>query len=220
MARTSLSTAVCLALLLAAGCQTTREAYYNAWEGMGYAKRERLADNVKAARQEQDEAKQEFANALEQFRSVANFDGGKIEPIYNKLKSSYDDCKSQADQVNAKIKSVKNVGNALFDEWKGEIAQIKDDPELERQSQDLYDRTRESYEELLERMDAAAASMQPVLSKFNNRVIFLKSALNAQAIASLKGTEAALGGDIDKLIQQMEASIAEADRFIAEISQK
>jgi hypothetical protein len=223
MPRTHLTAAVCLTLLSAcvqSGCQTTREAYYNAWEGMGYAKRERLADNVKAARQEQDEAKQEFANALEQFRSVVNFDGGSVEPVYNKLKGSYDDCKSQADAVNDKIKSVKNVGTALFDEWQGEISQIKDDPDLERQSQELFEQTRESYDELLERMDAAAASMQPVLSKFNNRVIFIKSALNAQAIASLKGTEAALGGDIEKLIQQMEASIAEADRFIAEISQK
>ena len=28
------------------GCQTTRTAYYNAWEKMGYAKRERLVDEL------------------------------------------------------------------------------------------------------------------------------------------------------------------------------
>jgi hypothetical protein len=66
-------------------------------------------------------------------------------------------------------------------------------------------------------MDTAAASMDPVLTRFHNRVLFIKGNLNAQAIASLKGTEVELGGDIDKLIKEMEASIAEADQFIAQI---
>ena len=60
-------TALCLLSIgitatLLAGCQTTREAYYNAWENIGgYAKRERLVDYVTAARNEQGEAKEEFA---------------------------------------------------------------------------------------------------------------------------------------------------------------
>jgi hypothetical protein len=62
--------------------------------------------------------------------------------------------------------------------------------------------------------------MDPVLSRFKNRVLFVKHNLNAQAIASLKGTEIELGGEIEKLIKEMEASIAEADQFIAEIQPK
>ena len=38
--------------------------------------------------------------------------------------------------------------------------------------------------------------MEPVLTKFKNRVLFIKHNLNAQAIASLKGTEIELGGEI------------------------
>jgi len=48
-------------------------------------------------------------------------------------------------------------------------------------------------------------------------ILFIKANLNAQAIASLQGTELELGGDINNLIKQMEASIAEADRFIAQV---
>jgi hypothetical protein len=69
-------------------------------------------------------------------------------------------------------------------------------------------------------MDSAAGTMDPVLQKFKNRVLFLKANLNAQAIASLKGTEVELGGDIDNLIKEMEASIAEADQFIAGLEKK
>jgi hypothetical protein len=202
------------------GCATTRKAYYNAWESMGYAKRERLVDNVKAAREEQVEAKQQFANALEQFKSVVNFQGGDLEKVYNKLDKEYKNSESQAEEVRSKIKSVKNVATALFTEWKGEIKEIKGDDALQAQSQKLFDQTKTNYEELVSRMDAAAATMDPVLQKFKNRVLFLKANLNAQAIASLKGTEIELGGDIDKLIKEMEASINEADQFIASLESK
>jgi hypothetical protein len=66
-------------------------------------------------------------------------------------------------------------------------------------------------------MDTAAASMDPVLTRFKNRVLFVKSNLNAQAIASLKGTEVELGSDINQLVKDMEASINEADAFIAKL---
>ena len=201
---------------LACGCATTRNAYYNTWEKFGYAKRERLVDNVKAARKEQVDAKQQFSSALEQFKSVVNFKGGDLETVYNKLNKEYLRCESQAGEVRDKIQSVKNVATALFQEWEGEVQQIKDDPSLQRQSRELLDRTKGNYKEMIDRMDAAAATMDPVLTKFKNRVLFLKANLNAQAIASLSGTEVELGGDIDRLIKEMQASIDEADRFIAE----
>ncbi|HEY7088841.1 MAG TPA: DUF2959 domain-containing protein [Tepidisphaeraceae bacterium] len=207
-------------LISSIGCQSTREMYYNTWEKMGYAKRERLVDNVKAAREEQVQAKQTFANALEQFKSVVNFQGGDLEALYNKLNKQYEACVSQADAVRSKIKAVKNVSTAVFDEWKGEIKEMKDDPSLQQQSQALFDKSLQSYNEMIARMDAAAASMDPVLTKFHNRVLFIKANLNAAAIAQLKGTEVELGGDIDNLIKQMEKSIAEADQFIAGMQPK
>jgi hypothetical protein len=205
---------------LAGGCATTRKAYYNTWEKFGYAKRERLVDNVKAARQEQVEAKQQFANALDQFKSVVNFNGGDLEKLYNKLDKEYQRCESEAGQVKSRIQSVKNVATALFDEWNGEVGQMKDDPGLQQKSRALLERTKSNYQEMIQRMDAAAGTMDPVLSKFKNRVLFIKSNLNAQAIASLKGEELKLGSDIDKLLREMEASIAEADSFIAEVQGK
>ncbi len=221
MDRRILRHVVCGSLLLTiAGCSSARSMYYNAWESMGYAKRERLVDNVKKAKEEQIEAKQQFTSALEQFKSVVNFSGGDLEKMYNKLNSEYEACESQAGEVKSKIQAVKNVATALFSEWKGEIAQIKDDPSLKASSEQLLAKTQASYDEMITRMDAAAATMDPVLTKFKNRVLNIKHYLNAQAIASLKGTEVELGGQIDTLIQEMERSIAEADRFIAETQSK
>jgi hypothetical protein len=209
--------ALCSIALPGAGCSAARSAYYDAWEKAGYSKRERLVDNVKAARQQQVEAKQQFATALDEFKSVTHFQGGDLEAVYNKINDQYKGCESRADAVRSKIQAVKNVGAKLFDEWTGEIAQIKDDPGMQQQSQQLYDKTHHSYEQMVRRMDIAAATMDPVLVKFKNRVLFIKANLNAQAIASLKGTELDLGGDIDKLLKEMDVSITEADAFISQV---
>lgn len=211
--------AVVLSLIacILVGCQATRTAYYNAWEKLGYAKRQRLVDNVKAAREQQQEAKTQFTSALEQFKAVTKFEGGDLEKTYNTLKGQYDACKSQADAVKSKIQSVKNVATALFNEWQGEVKQMNDGS-LRAQNQSLLDKTKSEYDQLVERMDAAAVTMEPVLTGFNDRVLLLKGSLNAQAIASLRATEADLSRDIDKLIAEMEKSIAEADAFIAQMN--
>lgn len=202
------------------GCATTRSAYYNVWEKLGYPKRERLVNNVKEARQEEDGAKQQFTSALEQFKSVANFQGGDVETMYDKLNDQYQSCESRAGNVNSKIDAVKHVATALFDEWKGEIGEMGNDPSLQQKSQELYDKTHHNYDEMIARMDAAAAKMTRVLAKFKDRVLFVKHHLNAEAIGSLKGTELELGGDVASLIHDMNASIAEADKFIEQVQSK
>ena len=210
---------VLLICIASTGCSAARGYYYDAWEKFGYAKRERLVDNVKDARQEQVEAKKQFTSALQQFKSVVNFQGGELEEVFNKLNEEYEACETQATTVREKVQAVKNVASALFSEWEGEIGEIKDDPTLARQSQELLKTTQSSYNEMIKRMDTAAASMDPVLTKFKNRVLFLKHNLNARAIASLKGTELELGSEIERLIKEMEASIARADKFIEEINE-
>jgi hypothetical protein len=67
-------------------------------------------------------------------------------------------------------------------------------------------------------MDDATASMDPVLTVFNDRVLYLKHNLNARAIAALNTETASLEGDVARLIAEMEQSIAAADAFIAEMN--
>jgi len=53
-----------------------------------------------------------------------------------------------------------------------------------------------------------------VLRKFRDQVLYLKHNLNAAAIGSLRGQADNIQGDIQRLMEQMNRSIAEADRFI------
>ena len=66
-------------------------------------------------------------------------------------------------------------------------------------------------------MKRAESKIQPVLSVFNDLVLYLKHNLNAQAIAALQGELVGLEENVDRLVREMEASIREADQFISKL---
>ncbi len=204
---------VAIGVAVVAGCQT---AYYAALEQVGYHKRDLLVSRVEAARDSQEEAKEQFKSALEQFSSVVNFSGGELEAKYNKLSGELDASRDQAAAVKKRIDAVENVAEALFSEWESELDQYTNDKLRQKSAQQLQ-RTRDHYRPLITAMRRAESKMQPVLTAFNDQVLFLKHNLNAQAVASLKGELASVQTDIAELIREMESSIAEADEFIKTI---
>ncbi len=202
-----------VALLTPVVMSSCSSAYFATMEQFGYAKREILVDRVEEAKDEQKEAKEQFVSTYERFKSVTGISGGKLEDTYNTLNGSYEDCAEQADAVRGKITKVEEVADAMFSEWKTEIGQYSD-ASLKRQSQETFDATKRRYEDLLTSMKKASGSMEPVLTAFRDRVLFLKHNLNAQAINSLAETVIAIQGDVSKLIDDMQASITEADEFL------
>jgi Skp family chaperone for outer membrane proteins len=198
------------ALLLATSCQTV---YYQTMEKFGYQKREIMVDRVQDARDVQEEAKEQFRSALEEFSAVVNFSGGELESKYETLNAEFIHCESKANDVRNRIASVENVAEALFNEWESELQQYTN-PNLRRASQQKLTQTRQHYARLINAMQRAEAKMDPVLAAFRDQVLYLKHNLNAQAIASLHDELVSVEADIGSLIKEMEASIAEADRFI------
>ena len=211
------STLAASTTLLTTGCASTGIALKESV--FGYAKREQLVDRVTDAKTSQDEAKQQFATALERFMAVTGVKGGDLETKYNQLKKELDRAQSRADTVKSRISSVQDVGNALFKEWRTELSQYKSE-DLRRASERQLDSTQRLYDKLITAMKAAEGKMQPVLDAFADQVLFLKHNLNAQAIASLQGTADSIATDVQKLIAEMDASIKEANDFISQMQAK
>jgi sugar-specific transcriptional regulator TrmB len=203
-----------VAAVLLAGCQS---AYYGAMEKFGYEKRDILVNRVDDARDAQQDAKKQFESALAQFIAVTNFSGGELEQQYNKLKGEFDDSESRANTMRKRNADVERVAQDLFKEWEQELTQYTN-PELRRSSQAQLDTTRTRYRELIGAMKRAERKLDPVLAAFRDRVLFLKHNLNARAIASLKTERAKIQADITTLVADMNRSIAEADRFIKDMS--
>lgn len=202
-----------------AGCASTGIAVK---EKFGYAKREQLVDEVKDARDEQTEAKQQFESALAEFLAVTdaskNPSVAELEARYGALKKNYDRSASAADDVRGQIKDVERVASALFKEWNAELAQYSS-PELRRASERQLDDTQRQYDRLIGAMKAAEAKMDPVLAAFKDQVLFLKHNLNARAIASLQDTVGRVESDVQRLVAEMEASINEANSFIQQMGE-
>ena len=182
-------------------------------EFFGQEKRDILVNRVDDARDSQEEAKEQFASALDRFRSLMQFDGGDLEEIYDRLSAEKERSDRRAADVTEQIDEVEDVANALFEEWEEELQQYGD-PELRRASEDQLRQTKNEYGKMIRAMQRAESKMEPVLVAFNDQVLFLKHNLNARAIASLENTAAELQTEVTNLIAEMEASIDEANRFI------
>ena len=201
---------LCAAALFLGGCSST---YYNAMEKFGIAKREILVDRVEETRDAQSAAKEQFSSALAQFLAVTKADGGELQKKYDSLNREFTRSETRAQEVRDRIKSVEDVAEALFREWKQEMNQYTN-ASLRRESEREFDLTRRRYEDLIQVMKRAADRMEPVLSTFRDQVLFLKHNLNARALASLTTTNRELEADISRLVADMEASIREAEEFI------
>ena len=199
-----------LAATLLAGCET---AYYSAWEKLGVEKRDILVDRIEDTQQAQQDAQEEFKDALEQYRSVVNFDGGDLEKLYNKLSAEYEDSEAAAKAISQHIESVENVAQDLFDEWQREIGEIQS-ANLRNDSARKLRETKTRYKQLIATMRSAERSVYPVLTTLKDQVLYLKHNLNARAISSLKGELRSIDADVNRLIGQMQRSIDEANSFI------
>ena len=192
------------------GC---RSVYYKTMEAFGQHKRDLLVSRVEDARDAQEDAKEQFQSALEKFSAVVEFSGGKLEEKYKHLKNELDKSDSKARSVRNHIAGVENVAKDFFDEWESELDQYASN-ELRRSSELKLKQTRQRYSQLIATMKRSESKIEPVLTAFNDQVLFLKHNLNAQAIASLHNELAFVEANIATLIKEMEASIAEANAFI------
>jgi len=215
MKKQTLLSASILALTLAlSGCQS---AYYSAMEKVGVHKRDILIDRVEETKESQEESQEEFQSALERLTTLINFDGGELQDAYNQLNDDYESSLKAADDVTTNINKVEDVAEALFDEWSDELEQYKS-ASLKRESSKKLNATKRQFDQLLRSMRSAESKMEPVLSSLKDNVLYLKHNLNAQAVAAIKGEFTNLKRDIQILMNDMNKSIADSNKFIDQMN--
>ncbi len=199
--------ACCLAV---SGC---RSVYYSAWEKMGKQKRDLLQTKVRQVRDDQKEATQELKDALTRLQEMYGFQGGELEKRYRALQKDYDQAVVKADTVRKRIRDMDQVASDLFTEWEKEAQSISSGALRENSRAQLRE-TRRRYDQLFAANKKAEQSMEPVLVKFRDYVLSLKHNLNAQAIGALQGEASKIQIDVSRLIEEMNASIRQAEEFI------
>lgn len=205
-----------LTLVLLGSLAACQSAYYGTMERLGVPKREIMVSRISEAQEAQEEGQEQFKDALEQFRSVINFDGGELQAVYDRLDAEFQDSEAAAERIRNRIRAVEDVADALFDEWEDELDLYSNDS-LRRDSERQLQDTRQRYQRLLSAMERAEDTIDPVLDNLRDNVLYLKHNLNARAIASIRGELDTINADVDRLIRAMEEAIAESDRFISEM---
>lgn len=198
------------------GCEST---YYSAMEQVGVHKRDIMVDRVEEAKSSQQEAQQEFSSALETLSALSKFDGGDLEAMYNQINDKYEDSEEASEDVSERISAIEDVSQALFDEWEEEL-KLYTNSKLRRNSESKMNETKSSYQTMLKAMKKAEAKMEPVLNTLRDNTLYLKHNLNASAISSLQGEFTSLEKEISLAIKDMEAAIAESDKFLSKLSTK
>lgn len=205
--------------LLLLSCKSTLDdAYFSLWDKVGVEKREILVDRVEDAQNTQKDAQAQFASALDEFSTLINFDGGKLELIYRKLNDQYETSLDSSQEVSNRIKKVESVAESLFREWESEIELISNQ-NFKRDSRNKLSETKRNYADLLNSMKKVEASMSPVLIAFRDNVLYLKHNLNANAIGGLKGEFADIKREVNTLIEEMNVAISQSDKFIKTLQQ-
>lgn len=205
--------AVILLTIFFAGCQS---AYYAAWETFGKEKRHLLKSQVEDMRSDQQEASEQFKSVLERLKEVYGFDGGELEKFYKSLSSDYEDCEDRADDVRDRIKNVEEIAEDMFAEWEKEIGEISSE-KFRTESRQSLDATKDRYSRLHQSMVKAEASIEPVLKKLKDYVLYVKHNLNAQAIGSLKQEVSSIETEVESLIGEINNSIKESEDFLRKI---
>ncbi len=95
-----------LTLLVFVFVTSCSSAYYGTLEKFGVHKRDVMVDRVGDARNAQEEARDQFQSAFEQFSSVVEVDGGDLERQYKTLNAAYEKSEQKADDVHKRIASV------------------------------------------------------------------------------------------------------------------
>lgn len=190
-----------------------QKLYFRAVESVGHHKRDILIARVENARDSLEEAKDQFQNALEKFSALTQFNGGELEDLYRQLKIEFDYSTAKALAVRDRIDAVQDVGEALFAEWEGELEQYTS-RNLKTSSRQKLKQTQQHYGQLITAMRRAEAKIEPVLSVFQDQVLYLKHNLNAKAIISLEEELIGMTTSVAGLVGAMERSIGRANDFV------
>jgi len=189
--------------------------YYQSRESLlGHHKRDIVVIQVDQACQSLRGTRDQFEDALTQFKNIVNVESSSLEHRYKLLQRQFEFCQSKSEDVSRRISLIEEVSNSLFKEWEDELSEYSNRA-LRTKSRQQLKASKQQYNRLIKTMRKAESRIHPVLAAFKDQVLFLKHNLNAKAIAALQHEFVEIGIDISQLIEVMEITINEASQFVS-----
>lgn len=185
----------------------------------GYHKRDLVIAEVGHACTGLVNTRDQFQNALREFKMVIICDNSNLENRYQLLQRQYAFCQQKSALVASRITAIEEVSADLFVEWEQEL-KLYSNAMLRSKSRQQLKAAKRQYKHLIKTMHRAQSHILPVQNAFKDQVLFLKHNLNANAIATLQNEFVEIGIDIHQLIEVMEATIDQASNFVAALTEQ
>ncbi len=205
---------VIVSLTMLTSCSTV---YYNFWETFGQEKRDILKSNLVSVKNEQVEAQEDFKSTLDKIRATYNFTGAQeLENYYDDIADDLADSREQATGLKTRIRRIEQIGDDLFAEWKSEAEQIGN-KDLRRDSLAKREQSLKKFNTMLVSLNHSEKSLDPVLVRLNDHVLYVKHQLNAKVMGAFQIETNSIKAGIAKLIVDLEKSTQATADFISQI---
>lgn len=205
-------TSLVLALFLGSSCQSF---YYTTMAQFGVEKRDILIDRVDTLTEAIGRLTEKFDLMTTTYRETIHLEGGDLVEMHKTFAKSYRSSESAAKTVSSRTTDLHSIAGAFFDDWKERSNEIVDE-ELRRQSIGNFGMVQRNYTELVRTIRGLEADLDPIMTRFNDHVVYLKLNLHSNTLASLQEGEQALFADVEEIRAKM-GETAEATREFAEL---
>jgi predicted nuclease with TOPRIM domain len=187
--------------------------YYSTWEVFGKHKRDLLRDEVEAGREQQIATQEQFQDALQVLQASYGTIDQDMQERYDDLKASYDAADKDSIRLIKRIEEIEKTANDLFDEWNQE-AESMQNQQLRSSSLEKLSQMQSQFRELSASLRSSQRTMEPVLVSLRDHTLYLKHNLNSAALGSLKQEAQAIELDIVDLVNRMDNSIRDSEKFL------
>lgn len=201
-------------VLSLAGCQTMQGALNQTKVMIGAAqKRDIMVSEVQNARVSLEEVKAQFQMSMEQFKTVLLNSQAKAEEKHKALKSETKTTSKKAEDIQDSIDSVSKAAEAMFVEWETELNQYSSE-NLRSSSAMSLQEVKDQNAKFINAMTLANEKAAPVITAFNDLVLFSKNSLTDQVMDSLQSELASVEESVAGAVMELDNSISEADTLI------
>jgi hypothetical protein len=208
---TRLLLALAASLLGLASCQSMP---YVSFLKLGKADhREAMLEEARDCRETQLSIQQDFTEIFDLFGKLIQAQAEELESLHGDLNDVLDTCEDDLEDLREHIAELEGQSADLFEEWSADL-ELFDNPRLRAKSERMLDDTRQRFERFVAALGNAEVAIDPVLSAYQDYVLFFNHNLNPRAIVTLEDTYPELLEDVAALKRTMNKTLKETDDFI------
>jgi hypothetical protein len=136
----------------------------------------------------------------------------KPESTYKDLNKSLGKTEKLADKVRGQVDKMQGQSAKVFSAWEEELEGYQSE-DMRRLAAERLEVTKQRYDQMIERMTAAAAAYDPLITSLRDQALFMGRDLSPEAM----GTLAKSAEELNQLAEELYARIAELlDKQVAD----